>query len=545
MRIHNIISKIGISNSVNTASVNPSKDKASEIQKYVIPLIEPEQFKATLNRYRYHIDNYNKNVEKYNSPFRHRNESVLPISSKVFDRVAMFNRRTADLDLHEFNKEAMKFNNNYGNYIKYKYKASVKSNSILFFESVLHMFATQLQHLKLIHKKTDKKHKSALPKVYVNSYYVTTQERAGVRNLNVSIRTVRNHLDRLEEAGVLLNREYRGTKRPLCFTINPDIIVVIDDEYRKSLSSDNQAFISPKRKELQHIKDTTIDINNNKKKESVNNSLSRDFASQSLKDLIYKSTKPQVDDKQDRKQKIAQKSSAKILNILDRTQILAEKLANGEYNHYVPIKSTDLRRFISDPNLTDEDYREIIIQDFVKSSAQLWKDKQGSIGSWYEALRHIYNSYGTTNFAGKAITRNAMYNWIMQMRHRLNYAINWFNKRDWDGVWYPNIYFDPLRILPTDVCFAYTEKVWTSKQKKIQDRATERRMAKMAALRRKDQLSKHRQGMKRLDGWIYRYLRQEINLEDLTMALTTMQESVQNKFCDRINYLTNKRLKNE
>lgn len=538
MRIHNVISKIGAINQVT----NTVTKKPAEPQKYLRPVILPEQFKATLNRYRFYIDQYNKTIEEYNSPFRHRNKSIQRTTDKVCNHVALIYKRTVGMDINEYNIEALKFNNTYGHYIKYKYKQTVKPVSIQFFEAILHMYGTQLTDRNSRRKKPNLNYKTTLPKVAVNSHYITTQMRAGVLNLDVSVRTVRNHLDRLEEAGVLLDREYNGTKRPLTFTINPEILVVIDDETRKSLLPKNQPFTTSKRKELQHIKDSTIDLNNNKKKESVNNSLDNGFASLTLKDLFYKSTKPQVGQKQDEKQKIAQKSSAKILKILDRTPVLADKLANGEYNHYVPIKSADMRRLLSDTSITDEDYREICIQDFVKSSAQLWKNKQGSVGSWYEALRHIYNSYGTTNFAGKALTRNAMYNWLMQMRYRLNYAINWFNKRDWEGVWFPNIYFDPLRKLPTDVCFEYTKKVWSAKQKAIQDRATKRRKDAMAAKRREQDLSKHRAGMRKLDGWIYRFLRQEISLEDLTMALTTMPESVQNKFSDRINYLTNKRL---
>src|SRR5699024_3808308 len=100
----------------------------------------------------------------------------------------------------------------------------VKPTSLLYFEAILHMYATQLKERNARRIKHNLNYKTTLPEVVVNSYHITTQERAGVRNLNVSIRTVRNHLDRLEEAGVLLDREYRGTKRPLCFTINPDIL---------------------------------------------------------------------------------------------------------------------------------------------------------------------------------------------------------------------------------------------------------------------------------------------------------------------------------
>src|SRR5699024_8721773 len=161
-------------------------------------------------------------------------------------------------------------------------------------------------------------------------------------------------------------------------------------------------------------------------------------------------------------QKIAQKSSSKILQFLDRPQVLAEKLASGEYDYYVPLKLSELKRLISSTELTDEDYRELVIQDFIKSSAKLWRDNHASVASWYIAIRFIYNEYGTYNFKGNALTKNKMYSWLMQHRYRLNYAFNWFKKREWDGVWYPNIYFDPIRKLPTDVCFAYTKKVWNA-----------------------------------------------------------------------------------
>jgi len=49
--------------------------------------------------------------------------------------------------------------------------------------------------------------------------------------------------------------------------------------------------------------------------------------------------------------------------------------------------------------------------------------------------------------------------------------------------------------------------------------------------------------MKRLDGYIYRYINHEISIDDIAMVLSTMSEKVQEKFSDRLNYLTNKRLK--
>lgn len=526
-------------------STAPQQQKEERENKFIRPVIKNEQFKLILNNYRKHIAEYNKPINEYNKPLRELNQKVTHPPHDLVMKVRAFNKRTSKMDIETFNKEAMIFNNKEGYHISYKYKATVKPNSIQFFEAILHMYMTQLATRNEISKKVNKNYKSSLPRVSVNSHYVTTQMRAGVLNLDVSTRTVRNHINRLEEAGVLLEREYRGTKSPLTFKINPKLLVILDDATRKNLTAENQPLTSLKRKELQHIKVSTRDINNNKKKENINNSLDKDFAAQSLKDLFYKSTKPQLGDKQGEKQKIAQKSSAKILRFLDRPNILAEKLSQGVYNQYAPLKTSDLRKLITSPDLTDEDYRELVIQDFIKSSASLWADNQASVGSWYNALVHIYNRYGTTNFKGKAMSRNKMYSWLMQMRYRLSYAMNWFKKREWDGVWYPNIYFDPLRTLPSDVCFGYTKKVWSQKLKKQQDVATARRKEAAAAARRKEALSAHRKAMRRLDQYIYRYLDHSITLENLTMALTTMPESVQEKFSERLDTLRTRKMKKD
>src|SRR5699024_4310186 len=149
----------------------------------------------------------------------------------------------------------------------------------------LHMYSVQLSQRNEINKKTNKNYKSSLPKVAVNSYHITTQERVGTLNLDVSTRTVRNHLYRLAEAGVLLEREFGGTNSPLKFKINPEILVILDDATRKNLNAENQRSTPPERKVFQDIKDNTRYINNNKRKETFNKSPDKDFASQSLKDL--------------------------------------------------------------------------------------------------------------------------------------------------------------------------------------------------------------------------------------------------------------------
>lgn len=499
--------------------------------KYRHPLINKEAHKATLDNYRAYIEHYNSELIKINAAIKNDNAVVAtnrknnPPDSGKKHLLDLFTKKYGHLKGHKYNQAAREFNDVHGHYIKQRPLIKVKPLSLQVFEAILHAFTVQLQQYVKVYKKIGKTVPTTLPMIRLNHAEIVTQQRNGHINLDLCSRTIRNHRQRLYEAGVLVDYEYRGTKRPVNITINPEILVVLEGFQPKTQNAKNQSLKVENRKELPNIKVPTgtftkeLEIKGNVDKQHPD---IRNVAAQlGLNILFYKNTKSQGEKTEkpaaQKKSKPAAKNSTirTWLSQIDSPFNLARRLSLGEFDYYTPIDQKKLVAHLGSPELSDNDFRDIVVQDFVKSAARLWKDNQGSAQSWYRAIEFIQNNQALNNFTGNASTKIKIYGWLMEHRYRLRWAMGWFKKQEWSGVIYPNLYFDPLRELPNQVSFAFTKKVWKQRNQKKLALAAKRKREALKNKRAKEALSAQRQDLKRLDAAIKRYFDKIYSLEDL------------------------------
>ena len=81
---------------------------------------------------------------------------------------------------------------------------------------------------------------------------VVELERDGYKVLPVSVETVRHHRERLEEAGVLGQYEFRGDHRAVKVRINPQILSITDNGIQKKTAAENQSLTQSETKKVPH-----------------------------------------------------------------------------------------------------------------------------------------------------------------------------------------------------------------------------------------------------------------------------------------------------
>jgi DNA-binding transcriptional ArsR family regulator len=549
---------------------------AAQPRAFIWPVITKEDHKKSLDNYRSYVQAVNDAVPAVNHQIKRYNKAVSkhtkenPITEGKAILMRLFTSKFNALPDREYNEAVNSFNENHGMYFNKRTFKPIKPVSLQVFEAILHAYAVQLQNFVSVWKKTGKHTATPLPKVEIHPYEISNQERGeGVTNLDVSSRTIRRHRDRLEEAGVLQLKEFRGTSRPVNYFIADAILSVSEGYSPKMQNAENQFFNVSQRTICPHIKVST-GTNRNKKeiKGIVDNSEDRNAPSSLFSNLIfYKTTNPQgaenktgAAEKNSEKSKparenlnagpadTAQKPDARSTQLVDQLETrydLAQKLANGEFNYYSPLDMKELNQLAALPSfhLSDDDFRDILIQDFAKSAAALNRHNQAGAGSWYIALGDIDTDFGCFNFTGKAQSKHETLKKMVEFRYRLRWALNWFNRREWTNTPFANLYFDPTRTLPTDVSWQYTKKVWSAKMQKIAKAAATKKRKAAEAEKRKAALSTDRKARQKMDNAIYRYLRKELNYTQLTAyAVRELPQKQQEQLGARLQELTLRKL---
>ena len=69
---------------------------------------------------------------------------------------------------------------------------------------------------------------------------VTQLKRKEINSIDICTKTVRNHRQRLEEAGVFTEYHFAGRNRPVEVHINPEILTVLDMKTSKLKNDENK-----------------------------------------------------------------------------------------------------------------------------------------------------------------------------------------------------------------------------------------------------------------------------------------------------------------
>jgi hypothetical protein len=453
----------------NIAIEKAIDDTSSFKIKAVYPAIIGEAFSQTMDNYRIHINQYNFRVSEENAQIEKHNQSVKRFRAentisevqKTFSDLFIQNK--AKYNTIEYNEKVETFCAEYGLLVAKKKIATVKYTTELVFQNLLHLYNAQLSKRNEQYIKLGVATPRALQEFKINSFLVTQLKRNEINSIAICPKTVRSHRIRLQEAGIFVEYHFAGRNRAVEVHINPEILVVFDLKTAKLVLTENQSLKVKKETILpDNNENTRTPLNESKKNENVENISLFQRSSLSLTplDLFFTGTPTSKTPTSTggAGEKAPQSLSQKLLECIIHPQDLAVSLASGEFNHYTPIDIRLLYKEAYSGTLTREEFRELAIQDFFKTTAKIWKHSTPYAGSWKKAISLYYQNKWIA-FTADAFNKSVLVEDIQQMRWRIEWARKWFFKNDFNPL-FPYDYFDMTRKTSKEVGFEYTKAKW-------------------------------------------------------------------------------------
>jgi len=535
--------------------------------KAVYPSIPNQCMRATMDKYREFVHQHNQKIALQNAEIQTFNEKVddfmannqLDIVQTTYSEMfqkkygkikkyVSYNEQTKQDEIevrYEFNLHSNKAIREYNERVedfsdrvfvlKKKELQPIKATTERVFQQILFCYTMQMYQLNKQYIKLGITHERSLPKVDLHPEEIKhLNKENGIKMLDLSSRTIKRHIDRLLEAGILQNYLFLGTNRPPKTHINPEILVYFDERGSKLKTIDNQTLNQKKGTKCLHSKENTRTNKKNKKEANSeplvgtclsgvatalptqpvsdfftgtpqgNASSEPTFATPPLRPDILRWKAPK--EPQTRRERLSEYLQNQILH----PQELAEGLANGDFDKYKPIDLQLLKEEAMYGFLTAAEFRELFFNDFFKSSAKLFRDKEVFVGCWYNAIVGLlYSKSFTVN--GYAYRKDMLTDYIPQYRWRLEYARKWFAKHTEIKILFPSDYFDRNRKTSREVGFKYTSKAWKNRLK-AQEKAQKRNAEKSSEAVKRQRKS----SAVRLIGYkINAFLKEKITYEEL------------------------------
>lgn len=441
----------------------------------IYPAIIEEAFSSTMDNYRKYIASYNFKTQAENELIQAHNNSVkefcktntLSTIQAEYKRLFLLHNAKNN-NPRSYNEAVTQFCECYGLILEKKKIQTVKYATEVVFQNLLHLYNSQLMKRNEKFIKGGITSKRPIEEFKINSFLVTQLKRNEVSSIAICSKTVRNHRKRLEEAGVFVEYHFAGRNRPVEVHINPEILVILDVYTSKIKRSETKELKLTFWNVLPDNNESTRTIlNENKKKENVENN-SQDIRSSSEaltpSHLLF-STRTHTSNQTvctmgagGRPQNREKTLSEKLQELILHPQELAENLANGNYHNYKPIDIRYLYKEAFSGTLTNEEFRELAIQDFFKSISKIYKSSTPFAGSYKKAINLYYQNKWIA-FTGNSFNKSVLVDEISQMRWRIEWARKWFVKNEFSPL-FPYDYFDMTRKTSKEVGFEYTKAKW-------------------------------------------------------------------------------------
>ena len=469
----------------------------------VYPAIIEEAFAGTMDNYRKYIASYNFKTQAENELIQKHNTSVkqfckeneLTQIQSEFRKVFLLNRK--NLKPRAYNEAVNEFCECYGLIVEKKKIQSVKYATEIVFQNLLHLYNSQLMKRNEKFIKAGITAKRPIQEFKINSFLVTQLKRKDINSIAICTKTVRNHRERLQEAGVFVDYHFAGRNRSVEVHINPEILVIFDIKTSKIKNAENKQLkcvfgnFFPDNNE-----NTRTIINEYQIKENVEN-ISQDIRSSGealTPSHLFFSTGTHASKKENSNLGAGEKTvkvqnilSEKLQSLIIHPQELAVNLANGEYMNYKPIDIRYLFKEAFSGTLTNDEFRELAIQDFFKSISKIYRFSTPFAGSWKKAITLYYQNKWIA-FTGNSFNKSVLVDEIQQMRWRTEWARKWFMKNQFPPL-FPFEYFDMTRKTSKEVGFEYTKAKWNEHLLSVAKYDALKKKQECNALRRKETIN--------------------------------------------------------
>lgn len=542
----------------------------------VYPAIIQEAFALTMDKYRAHINTYNfktraenREILIYNDQFK-ESRSREPLTSEQATALAFFQSKYENEFARDYNEQAEIYNQKYGMIVKKRKIQLVKPPTELVFQNLLSLYNSQLMKRNEQYMRMHNSTRRPLQEFEINSQLVSKMKRNGILSLDLCKKTIRNHRQRLEECGVLCNYVFRGNRHAVQMHINPELLCVLDLKTSKIIDAKNQPVSLTKWKKLPDVDDNTgTNIKEYQRNADDNHPLDKEFAPLTGSNLFfYKNTtskeenspvppppagvkileimpqmasnptppdqNPSADPPQAKAPALELSLSDRLAKTLVHPQELAERLAAHEFDSYkfIPIKYLEREAFTG--TLTNEEFREVVLQDFFKGAADIWKRTTPFIGAWKIAINAYYD-HKFISFRNMALNKSTIIADIEEMRWCVAYARRWFLKNEISPL-FPNDYFDFKRQTKQEIGFEYVRTVTYKKHlKALAQSELRKKKAEAKAAERKARINY----AKKCETEVKRFVKNQITMPQL---LNYVEKNLPPEFMDKLPRILEKHL---
>ena len=473
---------------------------SNHIPRYIqCPYFLSEDKIETMQRYRIFINAYNASILRLNKEVKEYNNRVLAYiqSNKTQQQAVVAKEKFEDIEVNglqnkwlstfDYNEQIEKTNGDKLLLKKQKH-LPVRQAQLGTFEIIVWLYAQQLIKLRKQLQQLGSGVKVSFPKVQVTSTQVCNFTKNGEKRMLLKRDAIREHVHRLRQAGVFVQYEFKGSSLPVNYFINGAIFVFRDK--RKGFTDNQQVKPFNNGKPLDFSVDTrTFTKEIIKKVGNVDNHSQKAEAFSFAAENSSKNKNTYKNTKEDKPQKNSNHTEGKLgggenfpkneLSEYLRGQIVYKTvflnaLTEHQYDNYSFSTANMTRRLDTESIsgvMSKEEFRELLLQLFIKIAAPIWKGKNVYYGSWHKAYIQIDDEY-LRNPNGSIPRKETLLYLFGFLVYRIGRAKRFFNSKTTYRIHFPCIYFDPTRKLPSEGGFAYTVE-WLKQYQKYQDlRAT-------------------------------------------------------------------------
>ena len=439
----------------------------------VYPSIVGEAYIKTMDNYRKYVAEYNFRTKQENEQIKKHNAAVRiykknnQLTDIEKEYIKFFPVKNSDCNDRQFN-QVIDEAGEHGKLILKRPIQTIKPVTEQFFSNFLNIYNSQLMSRNTHYMTLGVRVIRPIQKLDINSQHVKNCRRNGIASLDVCTKTVRSHRKRLQEAEILTDYSFHGRYTGVKVHINAQILTVFDLHTNKLMVAENQLVKENKGNVLPDLYGTTGTFKEEYKKKddatqsSFTKELPKATTSLHYKNKFYENTGSNVENFTEggapENVKVSETPSDKLQNLILHPQELAENLAAGHYDNYIPLDIRELHKEAYEGTMLREEFRKVILQDFIKSMPKLYRGENVYPGTWKNAINILMDNY-FVNFKGIAFQKHIVFEDIAQMRWRLEYARKWFNGKTIKPL-YPSNYLDPTRKHKKEVGFEYTETLW-------------------------------------------------------------------------------------
>ena len=210
------------------------------------PILTRESKRLTMAAYQLYVVGYNRKVRQKRSQIRKHNAALDREITKNpppnwRKKQCHFAASHGNLLVWDYNKKAHEHNERFGAIIPLRLPQTIKQTTEKVFSTFLWAYGDQLLKLKRSKEANNIAYDREVNKMEVNTKHMeNTKGDLGMFMLDYCPDTILNHKNRLIEAGILINNEFRSSKRGTMHHICPEILVVFDDFRQKPVCAVNQ-----------------------------------------------------------------------------------------------------------------------------------------------------------------------------------------------------------------------------------------------------------------------------------------------------------------